>query len=88
MFVERPSFDERIVNQYALFSLASRAERPLDEWIAEHPDLARRIVVPADLKWEVRDKLDLANVTERVLFPGLDGLARRLSRYYLPRGPA
>jgi murein L,D-transpeptidase YcbB/YkuD len=23
----------------------------------EHPDLCRRVVVPAELKWEVRDKL-------------------------------
>jgi hypothetical protein len=88
LFAEPPSFDARIVNQYALFSLCSRSERSLDEWIEDHPNVARRIVVPAELKWEVRDKLDLANITERVLFPGLDGLARWLNRYYLPRGSA
>jgi len=88
VFVEPPSFDARIVNQYALFSLMSRSEGSLDRWLDAHLDAARRIVVPAALKWEARDKLDLANVTERVLFPGLDGLSRWLKRYYLPRDAA
>jgi FRG domain len=79
VFVEPPSFDERIVNQYALFSLSSRPDLMLDD------DLLRKLVVPAELKWEIRDKLDQANITERVLFPGLDGLSRWLARYYAPR---
>jgi hypothetical protein len=83
--VERPSFDERIVNQYALFSLMSRADTSVDAWVEEHGDLVRRVVVPAELKWEVRDKLDQANVSERVPFPGLDGLTRTLTRHYAPR---
>jgi hypothetical protein len=88
LFVEPPSFDSRIVNQYALFSVVGRAEASLDDWCAAHPDLVRRIVVPAELKWEVRDKLDQANITERVLFPGLDGISRWLTRYYTPRLPS
>jgi hypothetical protein len=86
LFLEPPSLDDRIVNQYALFALMSRVEARLDEWLEARPELARRLVVPAELKWEVRDKLDQANVTERVLFPGLDGLSRWLARYYAPRG--
>jgi hypothetical protein len=85
VFFEPPSVDDRIVNQYALFSLASRATTRPDEWWSIHPDLFRRIVIPASLKWEVRDKLDQANITERVLYPGLDGLSLWLKRYYLPR---
>ena len=85
VFLEPPSLDERIVNQYALFSLVSDATVGLGDWLAGRPELARRIVIPAELKWEVRDKLDQANVTERVLFPGLDGLSAWLKRYYLPR---
>ena len=85
VFLEPPSLNERIVNQYALFSLMSRPDASLDEWLRVHPELVRKLVVPAELKWEVRDKLDQANITERVLFPGLDGLSRWLTRYYLPR---
>ena len=37
------------------------------------------------MKWEIRDKLDQANINERVLFPDLDGLSRWLTRYYWPK---
>lgn len=84
-FLEPPSLDSRIVNQFALFSLMSTPDRAPDDWLSEHPGLCRRIVIPADLKWEIRDKLDQAGVTERVLFPGLDGLTAWLMRYYTPR---
>lgn len=85
LFLEPPSLDERIVNQFALFSVMSHAEAELHGWLDAHPDLATKIVIPAGLKWEIRDKLDQANVTERVLFPGLDGLSAWLRRYYSPR---
>lgn len=86
IFFEPPSLDDRIINQFALFSIASSARLLLDEWLARHPEVYRRIVIPASVKWEVRDKLDQANITERVLFPGLDGLSRWLKRYYTPKG--
>jgi hypothetical protein len=82
VFLEPPSLDERIVNQFALFSLMSDVSARMEEWLEERPDLFRRIIIPAELRWEVRDKLDQANITERVLFPGLDGLSRWLRRYY------
>jgi len=85
LFFEPPSMSERIVNQYALFSTMSRADADLSAWLKRHPELWHRIILPAELKWEVRDKLDQANITERVLFPGLDGLSRWLARVYCSR---
>jgi len=85
LFIEPPALDARILNQAALFSPMPSPSACLLEWLDAHPDLCRRVVVPAELKWEVRDKLDQANITERTLFPGLDGLSRPLERYYMPR---
>jgi len=83
-FFQPPSLDERIVNQFAFFSLMSNPKALLDDWLKRHPSLYRKIIIPASLKWEIRDKLDKANITERVLFPGLDGLSSWLKRYYTP----
>ncbi len=84
-FLDPPSLDARIVNQAALFSVMSSPRARLYDWLVHHPRTFRRIVIPAGLKWEVRDKLDQANITERVLFPGLDGLSAWLRRYYTER---
>ena len=85
IFFEPPSIDDRIVNQFAFFSIMSDPTVRLDQWLVRHPDIWRRIIIPADLKWELRDKLDQANITERVLFPGLDGLSLWLKRQYSPK---
>jgi len=84
VFMEPPAVDRRILNQLALFSLMSSPTAHLDDWLEGHPDLCRKVRIPAALKWEIRDHLDQANVNERVLFPGLDGLSRWLARYYMP----
>lgn len=84
-FFEPPSLDDRIVVQFALFSLVSNPRLGLEAWLAERPGTGRRIIIPACVKWEVRDKLDQANITERVLYGGLDGLGAWLRRYYTIR---
>jgi len=82
LFLEPPSLDERIVQQAALFSLLSNPDAALDDWLRGRPECARRVILPAALKSEIRDKLDQSNITERTLFPGLGGLSQSLSRYY------
>lgn len=87
VFVEPPSLDSRIVNQYSLFSLMSDPCVSIDQWLPQQSKAYRRIIIPAELKWEIRDKLDQSNINERVLFPGLDGLCGYLKRYYSPKHP-
>jgi hypothetical protein len=85
VFFEPPSLDDRIVNQFVLFSLMSEPQGSFADWLNSHPDLFYKIIIPSELNWEIRDKLDQANITERVLFPGLDGLSSWLKRQYSPR---
>ena len=85
IFFEPPSIDDRIVNQFAFFSVMSNSKSVIDDWLKNYPEIWRKIRIPAELKWEIRDKLDQANITERVLFPGLDGLSSTLKRQYSPK---
>lgn len=85
LFFDPPSVDDRIVNQYALFSVISDSSATMDNWINEHQGLVRKIIIPAKIKWEIRDKLDQANITERVLITGMDGLTQWLKRHYCSR---
>jgi hypothetical protein len=89
LFFEPPSLDSRIVNQGAIMSAMPGPRLVLSELLLNHPTIYHRVIIPKELKWEVRDKLDQDNATERMLFPGLDGLSRWLKRYYGPGpGPA
>ncbi|QJW90437.1 FRG domain-containing protein [Spirosoma taeanense] len=83
LLIEPPSIDDRIVNQYALFSVISSPTVGMNSWLEERPDVYRQIIIAKELKWEIRDKLDQANINERVLFPGLDGLSLWLRRQYV-----
>ncbi|HZQ94373.1 MAG TPA: FRG domain-containing protein [Candidatus Sulfotelmatobacter sp.] len=83
-FFEPPSLDDRMIHQAALLSVSSRADLSVSSWLYARKGLFHRIVIPARLKQEIRDKLDQANINERTLFPGLDGLSLWLTRYYSP----
>jgi hypothetical protein len=85
LFFEPPSLDERIVNQAAVLSVISDPKVAMEEWLDRHPDMWRAWRISPELKSEVRKRLDQAQVTERVLLPGLDGLAAYLRRYYSPQ---
>ena len=58
----------------------------MDDWLADHPISSHAFLLTPAAKAEIRERLDQANITERVLMPGLDGLAAWLRRYYGPLG--
>lgn len=86
LFFEPPSLDDRIVNQSAVLSTMCDPAASLDDWLEVNDDLWHAWILTPDAKREIRERLDQANVTERVLMPGLDGLATWLRRYYAPNG--
>ncbi len=82
LFFEPPSVDSRIVNQYAFFSIAPLAVENIRMALEESELECYKIIIPKELKWKFRDMLDQMNITERVIYPGLDGLAKWLARFY------
>ena len=84
LFFEPPSLDDRIVNQSAVLSTMSDPSAGMDDWLGSNPHLHHGWLLSPEAKAEIRERLDQANVTERVLMPGLDGLAAWLRRYYGP----
>lgn len=82
IFLEPPSIDDRVVNQFALFSVISDPTISMDRWIEKSGVTSSKVIIPAALKWKIRDRLDQANISERVIFPGLDGISRWLKRHY------
>ena len=87
LFMEPPSLNERIINQFALCSFMSDPDIAMDDWLLKHKDdtFWKKIIIDKNLKGEIRDKLDQSNINERILFPGLDGISKWLSRHFSPR---
>jgi hypothetical protein len=88
LFFEPPSLDDRIVNQSAVLSTSCDPAASMDDWLEDNAGLHHAWRITAEAKAEIRERLDQANITERVLLPGLDGLAAWLRRYYAPTAPS
>ena len=86
LFFEPASVVDRIANQYALFSVCSDVMTAVDELPFADAALCR-IIIPAMVKLEIRDKLDYINISERMIYPGLDGICKWITRRFADLGP-
>lgn len=87
IFFEPSSMIDRIVNQYALFSVVSDPSVLLSQIIENNQIACRKIIIPKEVKLEIRDKLDYINISERMIYPGLDGVCKWITRRYANLGP-
>ena len=85
LFFEPASTVNRIANQYALFSVVSDPTVTLLD-LPESEDFTR-LIIKKETKLEIRDKLDYINISERMIYPGLDGICKWIARRYAPLGP-
>src|SRR5438132_10009234 len=79
VFFEPPSLDERIVNQFALFSLPSSAKLSLEELLNGRESMYRRIIIPAELKWKCGTKSIRPNLPGAFSFRASMGLRKGLN---------
>lgn len=80
--VEPPSIDPRIVNQYSFFAIVPDAVNNIEEFFDKYTNNTVRYVISKDLRWRIRDMLDQQNISERIIYSGLDGLSKWLGRHY------
>lgn len=80
--LEPPSIDQRIINQYSIFSVIPMSMESIEEFLDKYTENTVKYVIDKSIKWDVRDFLDQMNMNERTMMPGLDGLSTWLKRHY------
>ena len=82
VIMEPPSIDPRIVNQYAFFSVIPKQVVDIEGFLGDVTSKTVKYTIDKETKWRIRDFLDEANISERTVYPGLDGICKWLARHY------
>lgn len=82
LVVEPPSIEQRIINQYSFFTIVPLGVESVDDFLQKYTDKTIKYVIKKEIRWRVRDLLDQMNISERIVYPRLDGLSRWLARHY------
>ncbi|MCR5100177.1 MAG: FRG domain-containing protein [Butyrivibrio sp.] len=82
IFIEPPTIDQRIMNQFAYFAVIPQQMPDIETFLDRYTNNSRKYIISKDIKWEMREMLDKLNTNERIVYPGVDGLCKWLSRHY------
>lgn len=82
LFFEPPSVSPRIVAQFAFFSVMPGTRTHTLPWLEAHVTCCWKVVIRADLKKKIREMLMVMNVSERTIYPGLDGTCRWINAWF------
>ena len=80
--IEPPSVDQRIINQYSFFSIIPAGITDIEDYLERYTEHTVKYIIKKEIRWDVRDMLDQFNISERIIYPGLDGLSVSLARHY------
>lgn len=80
--IEPPSVDQRIIAQYSFFSIIPSGMDDIEDYLDKYTSNTVKYVISKDIRWNVRDLLDQYNISERVIYPGLDGISMAIGRHY------
>ena len=82
VIIEPPSTNNRIIMQYSFFSAIPTGMTDIEAFLDQHTKNTVKYIIDRSLRWRVRDMLDSLNISERLLYPGLDGLSKWIARHY------
>ena len=75
-----------LLQEYSFFSVIPMDMEDVDEFLKTRTDKTVRFVIKKEIRWQIRDLLDQLNMSERIVYPGLDGLSRWLARHFYVKG--
>ena len=82
VIIEPPSINQRIINQSSFFAVVPMGIEDIENFLSEHTKDTVKYIINKSLRWRVRDMLDQLNMSERIVYPGLDGLSKWIARRY------
>jgi len=82
VIIEPPSLNQRIINQHSFFSVVPTGINDIEKFLSDNTNNTVKYLIDKNLRWRVRDMLDQLNMSERIVYPGLEGLSKWIARHY------